>query len=285
MRYHAYISKDVEYPLSDHLIHTYIVVEKTMLKKRLEVLAVRIASNRDASIINKLLPILQLPVILHDIGKILPVYQIRPRGWRHGYKYHEVVGAIIVNKLFDTIEDRLEEVSDSVEELPYGYLKTLIAAPILLHHYALREVQQREVEIFFKREIPGREYSIVSSKDATTLLREVIEHSRYSEYLNHELANLLKEIIRPCNSISNIVINTSSINDIFSKIFRVYGVHGRKTSYSIEMYVSALTGIVSIADYIAGSLVRSKECRLTGYPVKILASKELDIVEKIICTR
>ena len=230
---------------------------------------------------NRLLAVLGLPVILHDIGKILPVYQIRPSNWGYGYKYHEVVGAIVVDKLLDAIEDKLESISDEVEELPYGYLKTLVVAPILLHHYAFREVQEKQVILFFRSRVHLRDYRVINGSDIKSLLEEVLEKS-ISLQTDYRLHSLLKELIASTNQVGDIVIDRNSISRLFENIFGLYRARGVKTNYSIEIYVSVITGVVSIADYIAGSLARSG-CKVKGYPLKILSSREIGVLKNTIC--
>ena len=272
-RLHAYIDESGrEYSLVKHLLNTYIVVKETSLHKRYSVVAKKVSGETlEKKEFEKLFYTIPL---LHDIGKSMIVYQERPRGYDKKYYLHEIISGIIVDEILFYKYSRFPI---TVKSIGMNTVKwCLFIYSLVLHHYAMNRLRGiLKIGSRFREIYRGwREWFKVRVMDIECILESLANILRnYGEY---ELVDLLGVFLENTRKYSREYLDiTLHRVEVFINKFMEKTVDCMK----VGAYVSTLTGLTSIADYVAGALERGGSLS-RGYVKYILRESEIENLKK-----
>ncbi len=278
-KFHAYIDEDSKrsYSLVKHLLNTYIVVRETSLNNRFGVVAKKIASDKsDEEYLMKLFYTIPL---LHDIGKLMELYQTRPHGYNCGYMYHEVVSGIIASRLLYNTN-----VLSQVKNLRINEVKwCLLTYPIVLHHYAMDRLKKMfkvgkcSIITMFNR---WRKFFRVGIEDILCVLMEFLnnEYVFKDEFLTKIIKSMINNVRADTEKSSSRELRID--NNLLSLFIRELD-NNMRICNRLSSFVTVLTGLTAIADYATGSLERGRGV-LRGYVKYIFKDSEIDYLKKII---
>ncbi len=269
LKYHARIIKGRRISLVEHLYNTVYVTLKTMLSRRLWSLAIK--SSRNSENASMLYGLFLVPIALHDIGKITPLYQDPPSTWRLGsYRMHEVISGIVLD---ECIEKLL--VNSDLERLSifnHKALQYILITPILMHHYAMRDIRTALVELVKLLNRFSQKLFIINKVDVDELLRYLthkLSHKLHTETLTTLLDSLRKCIVEESSKESLIRLDNTTIALFANKFSNMLSPIGMEPGFrTVSIYGSALTGLLGIADYAAGSIEACDE--RGGYAGRVL---------------
>ncbi len=285
---HSYRIGNKKVLLDKHLLHTFIAVYDTHLGRRLEKFIRRIAVvggyNEDA-----LIGYAYLPIILHDIGKALLLYQLESTGWKKRYFLHELVGAILLYDLFkNSIMNRLYELYVRKEIPKSNVVLSMIIIPVLRHHYASRDVPDQITVFVNNTKHINKEYLRFQRNSLIVLFENI---RREASKKNKVLGDILKEVQESLQYIpehklciySNNSVLYRRLQYIINEVNHAYNeeqCRPHPSSYLPQM-LSLITGILSIADYLVASIERpplenpEKPICCKGYVRKIYRRNEI----------
>lgn len=273
--FHAFIDykSNRRYGLVQHSIDTLLVALYTSINPRLRTISNKLTLSEEArEIIHSYF---LLSFLLHDIGKIMLLYQKRPRGWNQGYFLHEIISGLIMHKFIEKM------LIDDIDNVDYTIIKYLTVEAVTRHHYAITgRLTARNLSLLFSNN-KLRGYLVVRRDDLMKYMLNIkvcLADLRLSiQKLLDLISNILHEILP--NLEEKIFINRSTI-DNFIKSERKLQVDIENRSYNdIWIYLSTIVGFLSLADYTAGSLERSD---LKGYVSRIFSIYEIEILRHII---
>ncbi len=277
MYFHAYIAKDGrKYSLIGHSIDTLLVALKTNINKRLYTVTCRIieGDNHRKVIHSYLL----LPFLLHDIGKIMTMYQERPAKWNYGYAFHEIVGGILMYRISEEI------LEDDVAGIDYQMLRYLLVESVKRHHYSMNRGLNELIEAMNRGLIKyvNGVYNVVKRSDLEKYIlgiKTCLE--RYSEIVSHQLNNILDNIIeKALPNMRDTLFSLYTARTLEQKIKKIEDYLRSKNVNEAFIYNAVLTGLISLADYTAASIERSD--KLGGYASKFYSRSEIEEITAII---
>ena len=285
---HSYRVENKIIPLDKHLYHTFIAVFDTHLGRRLVAVIKRIAV---AGGYNEeiLMSYAYLPVILHDIGKALPLYQLEETGWKKGYFLHEFMGSILLYELFkDSMIHRLYDHYRDKEIPRVNVILSMVIIPVLRHHYALRDLSEQIKDFAKSASRINREYLRFQRDNLIVLLENL---RRKINKKNPVLEKLLIEIQE---GIKNLPESKMYIDPNAMVLQRILQSTINEVNYACEerhckpypslylfQLLSLITGVLSTADYLVASIERpplknpEKAICCKGYVKKIFRRSEI----------
>lgn len=285
---HSYRVGNKVIPLDRHLYHTFRAVFDTHLGRRLETVIKRItiAGGYNEEI---MMSYAYLPVILHDIGKALPLYQLEETEWKKGYFLHELVGSILLYELFrNYTRDRLYLRCKNNEIPGVNIVLSMVIIPVLRHHYALRDLHEQIKNFAKNASRINREYLRFQRDNLIVLLENL---GREVNKENPVLAELLRETREGVEKLSeskmyinpNAMVLERTLHRMFNEVNYAYRERRCKPypSLYLPQLLSLITGVLSIADYLVASIERpplnnpEEAVCCKGYVEKILSRNEV----------
>lgn len=268
---HAYCKDSVFCPLHEHLFSTLIAVTKTSLINRLVVIGNRL---RQILQENKSRPepefidietILLLQPLLHDIGKVLSIYQIKKN-----YYLHEFISGVIIYNLVK--ESNLWETFSLNKIL----LKILIH-PVINHHYSMRDLYEKLGE---KQSIEILRNSKIEFNKVSDVFDCLIEKLKLNEPYFSKIYSLVNKLNESAKNIGDIAIDRYTIKKYYSELI-ILNIEEKLIRRTVDIYISALTGIVNTADYLAASIERTGVVKAT-FIRSVLSNDEIEQIHKLI---
>jgi len=225
--------------LEDHLNLTFNIFTMIFEKRILKILASRLKRKIDDSFIF----MVRLAPLMHDVGKAHDSYQNQKRsGWKEpNFSWHEVLSAQVCWNVMERFR-YLSHISPSKE---FKDLKRTVAAAIVSHHQAIREVERASPPRWIK-------LSLWNLNTLRSLIYELLNRASAGLKLNIDRDKIvtsaisdLKENMRKCRG---------SLDGLRNQIFDNIGCRPPK-SYSI------LTGILVLCDWLSASKTRPPKNR------------------------